>query len=96
LIFYGSRLRAIVVRPARLRSWLGAQPQRFSSALADWADEARFEIHEDRALQMGAVREVLPDQQGRSDRQLTRDAAIGNVIGRALSWGPKLPVVIQA
>ena len=54
----------LVVRLARLRSWLGEQPQRFSSALADWADEARFELHEDRALQTGAVREVQPGPLG--------------------------------
>ena len=29
-----------------------------------------------------------PDQQGRSDRQFTRDPAIGNIIGRARSEGP--------
>jgi hypothetical protein len=33
--------------------------------------------------------ELLPDQQGRSDRQLTSDPAIGNIIGRTRSWGPE-------
>lgn len=36
--------------------------------------------------------ELPPNQQGGSDRQFTRDAAIGNIIGRARSWGP-LPVI---
>lgn len=40
--------------------------------------------------------ELLPDRQGRSDRQFPSDPAIGNIIRRARSWGPKLPVVIQA
>ena len=32
--------------------------------------------------------EVLPDQEGRSDRQFPSDPAIGNIIGWARSWGP--------
>ena len=34
------------------------------------------------------VGEVLPDQEGRSDRQFPSDPAIGNIIGWARSWGP--------
>jgi len=33
--------------------------------------------------------EVPPDQQGRSDRQFPSDPAIGNIMGRARSWGPQ-------
>ncbi len=38
--------------------------------------------------------ELPPDQQGKGERQFLSDAAIGNIIGRARSWGPFLPVVI--
>jgi hypothetical protein len=40
--------------------------------------------------------ELLPDQQGRSDRQLTSDPAIGNNAGKARSRGPKPPLVVKA
>ena len=40
--------------------------------------------------------DVPPDQQGSSERQFTCDPAVGCIIGKVRSWGPKLPFVIQA
>jgi hypothetical protein len=31
--------------------------------------------------------DLPPDQQGKKERQFTRDPAIGNIIGWARSWG---------
>jgi len=64
---------------------LGCSPNRISSALADWADKARFEIHEDRALQMGAVRDELPvvilDLTGRNALDSSRSTAMNPKAG---------------
>ncbi len=38
--------------------------------------------------------EVLPDQQGRSDRQFPSDPAIGSILSSSAKWGLQLPFAV--
>ena len=57
------------------------------------AGKAIYKLHHVKWLDLG---EVLPDQQGRSDRQFTGDPASRSAQPALRGWGPNLPFAIQA